>query len=91
MSPAGRQGHASNRESSAAREFLGVVCALVAVGSELDLSSSSSTNQLGGLGSPNLSLCPHMFNGYGHILPQDELRTNVGLWPHQGHVFNVAA
>lgn len=56
MSPARRQGQASNRESSAAREFLGVACAMVAVGSELDLSSSSSTNELGGLESSNLSL-----------------------------------
>lgn len=36
LSPVGRQGQASNRGSSAAREFLGMACAVVAVGSELD-------------------------------------------------------
>lgn len=59
-SPARRQGEASNRESSAARQFLGVACAMVAVGSELDLSSNFSINQLGVLGSSNLSLSVFM-------------------------------
>lgn len=48
-------GQASKRESSTAREFLAVACAVVAAGSELDL-SSSPINQPGGLGLPSLSL-----------------------------------
>lgn len=55
LSPVGRQGQASKRESSAARELLGMACAVVAVGSKLDL-SSSSTNQLSGLGLSSQSL-----------------------------------
>lgn len=36
-------------------------------------------------------LCPHVFSGDGHMLSQEEFVVSVGLRPHQGHVFSVAA
>lgn len=64
--------------------------AVVALGSELDWGSSSSTNQFSELGPPSLSLCV-LIHSTEMATPCPRIRVTRGLWPAQSHLSNVAA